>query len=151
MKRLDWFSLFIAVLIFCAIGFLLHNRSSRGIDTSTSTTTESQINPIDQLENRLIACNAFPNGSTQEVVETSRMFINIPKDIYPDVNLAILTDGVTVGYVSNGGQYGYAAQGTPDCWSYYFEFGGVGTADILATSTVAGIPDYHVHFIVTKR
>jgi len=106
---------------------------------------------VSQIDQRLVACGSLPNNSTQHVLDTSRMFINIPKDLYPDVNLQIASHGATAGSVSNGGPYGNAvgAQGKPDCWSYYFEFDGVGTVDLSSKSATSAVPDYAVHFIVS--
>ena len=104
------------------------------------------------LEQRLAACGSLPNGSTQTVTETSRMFVNIPKDLYPDVNLQVVAHGATAGFVSNGGPYGSAigSQGKPDCWSYYFEFDRAGTVDLTSKSGVPGVPDYSLHVVVTS-
>ena len=106
---------------------------------------------VSQIDQRLLACGSLPNNSTQHVVDTSRMFINIPKDLYPDVHLQVASHGATAGYISNGGPYGAAveAQGKPDCWSYYFEFDGVGTVDLSSKSTTRGVPDYLIHFAVS--
>ena len=104
------------------------------------------------VDKRLSECGSFPNGSTQRVTETTRMFINIPKDAYPDVNVGVASHGATVGVVSNGGPYGYAlgADQKPNCWSYYFEFNGVGTVDLSSKGASSTVPDYVVHFIVEK-
>lgn len=85
------------------------------------------------------------------------MFINIPRDIYPNINLEVTSRGAVANDISNGGQYGYAlgVQGKPDCWSYYFEFDlasssqhSGGTVDIGSKSGLAGIPDYLIHITV---
>ena len=111
--------------------------------------SQQQINP--SFDQRLAECGSLPNGSTQNVVETARMFINIPKDLYPDVNLQTTSHGATAGYISNGGPYGSAidGQGKPNCWSYYFEFDGKGTVDLTSRSGMSGVPDYLIHFIVS--
>jgi hypothetical protein len=111
--------------------------------------SQQQKNP--SLDQRLAECGSLPNGSTQNVVETTRMFINIPKDLYPNVNLQITSNGATASYISNGGPYGSAigGQGKPNCWSYYFEFDGTGTVDFASKSGMSGVPDYLAHFIVT--
>jgi hypothetical protein len=111
--------------------------------------SQPQINP--SLAQRLAECGSLPNGSAQAVVETTRMFINIPKDLYPDVNLQTTSHGATAGYISNGGPYGSAigGQGKPNCWSYYFEFDGTGTVDLTSRSGMSGVPDYLIHFIVS--
>ena len=101
---------------------------------------------------RFSGCGSLANGSTQTVTETSRAFINLPKDLYPDVNLQITSHGATAGSISNGGPYGSAigGQGKPNCWSYYFEFDGIGTVDLTSKSGTSGTPDYAVHFVVTS-
>jgi len=111
------------------------------------------------LQDRLSACDSLPNGVMENATETSRIFINIPKDIYPDINLDITSHGANANYISNGGQYGYAlgAQSKPGCWSYYFEFdlasssyGSTGTVDIGSKSGVVGISDYLIHITVVN-
>ncbi len=101
------------------------------------------------LAARLAACGSFPIASVQTVRDTSRVFVNIPKDIYPGVPT---TDphGATAGYISNGGLPGQAsgAEGKPDCASYYYELDGTGTVDISAVSGVRGMPEYRVRFRV---
>jgi hypothetical protein len=69
------------------------------------------------LDQRLSECGSLANGSTQIVIETSRLFIYLPKDLYPDVNLQIISHGATANSISNGGPYGSAirAQGKPNC------------------------------------
>ncbi len=111
----------------------------------------SQQPKMSALDDRIAACGSLPNGSTQNVVETTRMFINLPKDMYPNVNLQVTSNGATAGYISNGGPYGAAmgAQGKPNCWSYYFEFDGTGTVDLASKSGISGVPDYTIHFVVS--
>ena len=112
------------------------------------------------FQKRLAACGSLPNGSSTNVTETTRMFINLPKDIYPNINLQITPRGATAGYISNGGLYGYAigARGKPNCWSYYLEFDRTpdnqrqsGKVDIGAKSGVNGVPDYLIHFNVVPN
>lgn len=104
------------------------------------------------LASRLAACKAFPNNSTQHVVETTRLFINTPKDIYPDKNISadFETAGgtATAGYISNGGPPGEAFAASPGCWSTEIDFEGVGEVDLKIQSAVEGIPDYFVRFVV---
>ena len=132
------FSIFIAALILVSIGAGIWHSSHRQNTTA--------------LDQRLLACGSLTNGSTQTVSDTSRMFINLPKDLYPNVPLQITSHGATAGYVSNGGPYGSAmgAQGKPNCWSYYLEFDGIGTVDLTSLSGVNNIPDYTLHFVVAS-
>jgi hypothetical protein len=98
------------------------------------------------------ACPSIPNGSTQTVRETTRLFINIPKDVYPDkehnLQFKTISGNATSGYISNGGLPGQAFEATPSCWSYYNEFDGIGEVDLTVKSKVEGMPDYFVRFIV---
>ncbi len=107
--------------------------------------------PKTSLDERLAACGSFLNGSTQDVVETTRMFINLPKDAYPNVTLQVTSNGATANYISNGGPYDaeMGAPGKPNCWSYYFEFDGTGTVDLASKSGISGVPDYTIHFVVS--
>ncbi len=111
----------------------------------------SQSPVTSTLDQRLAECKSLSNSGTQNVVETTRMFINIPKDLYPAVDLQITSHGATANYISNGGPYGNAigAQGKSNCWSYYFEFDGTGTVDLVSKSGMSGIPDYTLHFVVS--
>jgi hypothetical protein len=51
-----------------------------------------------KIEQQIANCGAFPNGSTEHVTNGSRLFITIPKSIYPDVNVKIIPRGVTTRY-----------------------------------------------------
>ena len=100
----------------------------------------------------LASCGAYPNNSTQSVIETGRSAINLPKDIYspPDNKLTFTTASGTAmaGWISNAGPAGESYGATATCWSYYYEFDGDGIVNLTATSTVKGMPDYLVHFVV---
>ncbi len=50
-------------------------------------------------------------------------------------------------WVSNAGPYGEAFESTDECFSYYYEFDGVGVIDLKAAG-VMGAPDYNVRFVV---
>jgi|GEM_PF-7096802 len=106
---------------------------------------------------KLSGCGAFPNGSEQKITDTSRVFIDLPKDIFPDKehNLQFKTvqGSTTADWISNGGPYGEAMQsnGRPNCWSYYYEFDGQGEIDLSVKTAVTGMPDYSVRFSVTKN
>ena len=93
------------------------------------------------------------NNSVQQVKETSRMFINMPKDLYPkDISHSWTTvsGNATGGYVSNGGLPGEAFGVTPGCWSTYVDFEGTGEIDLRVRSVVKGVPDYFVRFFVSQ-
>jgi hypothetical protein len=94
----------------------------------------------------------IPNNSVQQVKETSRMFINMPKAFYPKVissdDWTTVSGNATGGYVSNGGLPGESSHATPECWSTYVDFEGNGEVDLRVKSVVEGAPDYFVRFMV---
>ena len=122
-----------------------------------------QNNPLQALpssstisdDGKVLLCGGMPNGSTQNIRETTRLFINLPKDIYPDKehNLQFKTasGNATASWVSNAGPYGegYGAEGNPDCWSYYYEFDGSGEVDLTVKNATKDAPNYYVRFIVS--
>lgn len=98
------------------------------------------------------ANKTIPNNSVQQVKETSRMFINMPKDSYPKDILhswTTVAGNATAGYISNGGLPGEGLDATPGCWSTYMEFDGSGEVDLRVKGVVEGAPDYFVRFIVS--
>jgi hypothetical protein len=118
----------------------------------TSSQPASFFNDIDQ---KLTACRAIPNNSIQKVKETTRLFINIPKDIFPDkdhnLQFKTISGNATAGWISNAGPYGEAFQATSECWSYYYEFDGEGELELRVKSAIPNIPDYTLRFIVSKQ
>lgn len=106
---------------------------------------------------RMAECGAV-QGSSLRVADTSRLFINLPKDLYPDKQLLIVSKGATAGSISNAGPYGeaFGAQGRPNCWSYYFEFdlpagSASGQVELHSPSAVMGVPDYQLTVSVERR
>lgn len=94
----------------------------------------------------------IPNNSVQQVKETTRMFINMPKSLYPKEfpdSWTTVSGNATGGWVSNGGLPGESYYATSECWSTYVDFEGSGEVDLLVKSLVPGAPDYFVRFIVT--
>ena len=107
------------------------------------------------LEQKLAACHSIPEDSVQVVSETTRLFLNLPKDIYPDklhnLHFTTVAGNATAGWISNAGPMGEAFQSTPACWSYYYEFDGTGEVDLRVPSAAAGVPDYSVRFLVRSH
>jgi len=110
-----------------------------------------------ELKKRLIACGSIPNGASLTIVQTTRIFVNLPKDYYPNIKLTTKSRGATATSASNGGKYGYAigAKGKPNCWSYYFDFelapnnkAKRGTVDIGSKNAFKGVSNYLIHFTV---
>jgi hypothetical protein len=102
-------------------------------------------------ENSILLCGSIPDNSTENVVSTTRIFINLPKALYPNKqnNLRFTTTAgdAAANWVSNAGPYGEAFEATDECFSYYYEFDGVGIID-LETKGSMGAPDYNVRFVV---
>jgi hypothetical protein len=100
------------------------------------------------------AYQPVPNNSVQQVKETSRMFIKMPKDLYPKDILhswTTVAGNATALYISNGGLPGEGLDATPGCWSTYFEFDGNGEVDLRVKSIASDAPDYFVRFIVSQN
>ncbi len=101
---------------------------------------------------QILLCAGVPNGSTEQVTETTRLFVNLPKDIYPDkdhnLQFKTLSGNATSTWISNAGTYGEAFQSTSDCWSYFYEMDGHGELGLTAKSAVKGQPDYGAKFII---
>jgi len=126
------------------------------IDDDTGNTAYSDYfnisKPADNVtyEQKMAACKAIPNGSTQNITDTTRLLINLPKDIYPDkdhnLKFATITGKVTSGSIA--GFNGEPLPEAPGCWSYYNEFDGQGEVDLTVKSAISGMPDYKVKFIV---
>lgn len=121
-----------------------------------------QNNPLQSLpssnaisnDGEILLCGGIPNGSTQNITETTRLFINIPKEVYPDkehnLQFKTVSGNATAGWISNAGPYGEAFESTPDCWSYYYEFDGSGEVDLTVKAATKSASDYFVRFIVSS-
>lgn len=106
---------------------------------------------VASIDAKFTACQSIANGSTQTVAETTRLYVNLPKDIYPaDItgDFTTVQGDATGGYVSNGGLPGLA-DGAPDgCWSTYVDFEGNGEVDLHVAASSSAAPDYTVTFMV---
>ncbi len=114
--------------------------------TQRSPTLTSQ-----QVADKFAACKSKLNNSVQYVGGTTRMFINVPKDLYPKELFRYRTTingNATMAWISNGGLPGLAFDGSPECWSTYVEFDGKGEVDLRIPSILIGVPDYSIRFIV---
>lgn len=119
--------------------------------TTISSSTRS-AHQSGSYSEQLVACHSLPNGSVQNEIETSRMFINLPRALYPaDVTgyFKTVQGDATAGYISNGGLPGNSLQATSNCSSTYFEFNGTGEVDLTVPST-SGASAYSVRFIVAQ-
>ena len=112
------------------------------------------VDPVHIYELKLTDCKAIPNNSTQKIVETTRLFINLPKDIYPDeehnLKFSTVSGNARASRLDNCGSPGTGCQSTSECWSYYCQFDGNGEVDLHVKSAIKGMPDYFVRFIVSS-
>jgi hypothetical protein len=113
----------------------------------------SYTGPADTaLLNTLKHCNAYPNDSTQQVANTSRLTIFLPRSLFPNqggsLSFSTMSGTAMAGWVSNAGPMGEAQGATPDCFAYYYEFDGEGVVTLTATSSLPDVPTYTVHFDV---
>jgi hypothetical protein len=137
-----WTTIFIILLTIGIIVYLVVTRQK--------TTPEA---PFAFTESALTQCTSFPNNSIQTVKETSRVFINLPKDFYPEnitSDFTMVEGTATAGYISNAGSPGHALEENDNCFSTYIEFNGTGKIDLKVDSTEVTAPTYLVHFVVTK-
>jgi len=126
-------------------------KSTQKSPTLTDQQVSDTIAACYQVGSGCSACEPKMNNSVLHVVATTRMFINVPKDLYPEelFRYATTISGQeTMGYISNGGLPGVAFAGSPECWSTYVEFDGGGEVDLRIPAIVVGVPDYFVRFIV---
>ena len=120
------------------------------LETLTIATSTNAVS----FEQKLAACNAIPHNSTQKILETTRLFINLPKDIYPDkehnLKFSTVSGNARAGRLGNCGSPGTGCQSTSECWSYYCQFDGNGEVDLNVKSAIKDMPDYFVRFIVSS-
>jgi hypothetical protein len=105
-----------------------------------------------ELNQKIAGCNGIKNGETVTLPETSRTFINLPQDAFPDKNgnlsFTLVSGTATAGWVSNGGLYGEAMDAKLGCWSYYYEFNGKGTLELVSKTALPDFPNYKVTFVI---
>jgi len=103
------------------------------------------------IDDKLMQCGSIPNGSTVTLWSTSRKFINLPKDIFPDkdnnLQFKTINGNATAGRMP-AVVVGEDLESTEKCWSYRYDFEGEGEIELTATSPIKNIPDYKVYFIV---
>ena len=142
MRRLK-----ISIAIGVSIATVFFGLNAAAVSTHSNT----------DLNKRLAACGSIPNGSSLTVVETTRLFLFLPKDYYPNIKLSMNSHGAFAGSVSNAGAYGYAQSrdAKPGCWSYYLDFELTpnnktrsGTVDIGSKSAFKTVSNYLIHFKV---
>ena len=133
------------------IGVALAALILAGFSASASTPTNAD------LQKRLAYCGSIPNGASLTIVNTTRLFIFLPKDLYPKIRLIVKSNGATANYFSNAGAYGYAQtrDAKPGCWAYAFDFEFSpnnktqrGTVDIGSKSGYKTVSNYLIHFKV---
>ncbi len=128
---------------------LLAFSSLYGATSATPTNSDAK--------KRLAYCGSIPNGTSLTVVETTRLVIKLPKDLYSNIKLTVKSHGAIAASLMNLGPYGHAftRDAKPDCWSYFFEFDRTpnnktqsGTVDIGSKSAFKTVSNYLIHFKV---
>ncbi len=147
------------------IGTTSKSNTQSNQQTQLTTTTTETVQPSSSaisLNEKIVACYRKKKGcsecqlfnnSVQRVLETWRLYVNVPKDFYPKEigsYFTTVSGNATAGYISNGGPPGEADElnAIPECWSTYYEFNGNGEVDLRVKSIKRGVPDYFVRFIV---
>lgn len=126
-------------------------KSTQSAPTLTDQQVSEKIAACYQVASGCSACEPKLNNSVQHVRETTRMFINVPKELYPKEVFryaATVSGQATMGWISNAGLPGEAFAGSPECWSTYVEFDGQGEVDLRIPNLLTGVSDYYVRFIV---
>ncbi len=133
-----------AVVLLCVVVFFVLTMYDRNKSQQIATLYETQ----------LAACNAYPNNSIQNIIQTSRLTIYLPRNLYPNQNnlLSFTTASGTAsaGWISNAGPIAQSYGATINCFAYYYEFNGSGEVNLTSTSSIAGVPEYIVHFMVSQ-
>lgn len=147
----------VGVLVIGALVVVVHfffqkNSPSDSRDAAGSDQYASSILTCYPKSQNGVEYQPIPNNSVQYVKETSRLFINMPKNLYQKYILrswTTIAGNATSGYISNDGLPGKAMATTSGCWSTYMEFDGNGEVDLRVKSIIKGVPDYFVRFIVS--
>lgn len=135
------------------VGIALASLTLVSFSASASTPTNAD------MKKRLEYCGSTPNGTSLTVVETTRLIMFVPKDIYPKIQLIVKSNGATANYFSNAGAYGHAQSrdAKPGCWAYAFDFELSpnnktlrGTVSIGSNSGYRGVSNYLLHFTVVR-
>ncbi len=135
----------------------IHKNKTVPDNTNTNNSANTKINSDttitnDEYLNKLALCSSIPNGSIQDVVEHTKVFINLPRDIYKGtLQFHNLAGNASADHITSAGLPGEASQANSNCKSYYIEFDGKGSIEVFANSSVSGVPDYKTTFNVTDN
>ena len=108
------------------------------------------------LKKRLAYCGSIPNSASLTVVETTRLFLFLPKDYFPNVKLKMVAQGASASAIYPGA-YGSAQSkdAKMGCWSYGLDFellptnkSGTGTITIGSHNAFKSLSNYLIHFKV---
>jgi len=147
--------IFLVMLVVFVLGIFIYLRSQK-----TSPSESNNVIVSEHNTDAILACyqndasgasKSIPNNSIQNVKETSRLLINMPKDLYPqDLQGSWTTVAGNATAGSIGGGFGEAEGALPGCWSSHVDFEGNGEVDLRVKSIVEGTPDYFVRFVVSQ-
>lgn len=94
-----------------------------------------------------------PGGTAITVSATTRMFLTLPRDLYPEGRVGVQEQNASMGMISNGE---FANDPKSPCWTHYYEFDlAPGATDgklvITAKSADPAIPDYSIYVNVVNH
>lgn len=98
-----------------------------------------------------LAIDVAKSGSSIAMKSGNKMFLTLPRDLYPEQNLQLDGSDVTMAVVQNGETLDHKNE---PCWTHYYEFKTVkGIAEGRTTLTILSsdlnLPDYVLHLIVS--
>lgn len=100
---------------------------------SPATTTETTT-PI-SLAQKLTACHSLPNGSVQKIAEASTIYIDLPKDIFPEKDRGLVFRTIRGNATARDKtQYDLRSGRIDGCRPNYYEFDGNGEVDLTVKS-----------------
>ncbi len=98
-----------------------------------------------------VRIDVLQSGTSVAMKTGNRMFLTLPRDLYPEQNLQFDGNSVTMAVVQNGETLDHKNE---PCWTHYYELRttrGVdkGKATITILSNDLTMPDYVLHLIVS--
>jgi hypothetical protein len=122
---------------------------SHGEELRASSTEDVAVH----LKRAFKTCDSIPNGSVLTVSATTRRAVCLPEEFYRSKDLQVSGRGAMAGSVSN--YAGFCQIGSDDqprpCWGEGYEIGGWGEVEFSVKSSVNGVPDYRIRFVVVDE
>jgi hypothetical protein len=130
-----------------------------GIGTQNGAPSQAQLQAqaneqVSQCANRTddLKLDVSPSGATIGVRSGARIFLSLPRTLYPEPNMQLDTTMFSIASMPNGEIFNHKKD---SCWTHYYELrlqkglsSGSGTLTFLSNDL--GLPDYILHVVVTK-